>query len=187
MPSSARSPLVQIKPRGGALALGIAFAALAGCSSAASLDTTNRPLSPAEAAIVSRKSDKALADKEYELAWNHEVYAGKNRERLEAVALAALEADAGVADDMLSQLKKAHGGLTDAGRARVKAATVKAQGAGNWERAAEIQVVAADDAPSYKAAWAVYAEAPAKDALSILKYIEKARTEFSEAGKKPGE
>ena len=176
-------PAASIASWGGAIALAIVSTA---CSGPSALDGSTKPVAGGEAAAVRKKSDEALAKKEYELAWNHEVHAGKDRGRLEAIALAALEADDGAASDMFEQLRKAHGGLTEGGRSRVASIAVAAEGGGKWDRAAQIHVMTADDPPTYKQAWDVYARAPAKDALDILKRIEKARVAHEEAGKKPG-
>jgi hypothetical protein len=172
-----------IAPRGGALVLALGLVA---CESAAALDGAGKALVGAEAAAARRKSDEALANKEFAVAWNLEVHAGKDRSRLETIAVAALEAGAGDAEDMFEQLRKAHGRLTDGGRARVRALAVAAEGRGDWDRAAEIEITAADDPPAYAQAWDVYGRAPAKRALEVLRRVEKARAAREEAGSKPG-
>jgi hypothetical protein len=42
--------------------------------------------------------------------------------------------------------------------------------------------VAADDAPAYQAAWALYDRTPVKDALGVLEKIQKARKDATPDG-----
>src|SRR5688572_1965377 len=110
---------------------------LAGCSGVTSLDEPRRPLLPGEPPTVREKSEQALAAKDYGAAWTHEFHAGADRARLETIFLAALAADAGNADDMMEQLRKAHGGLTPASETRVKEIATRAESEKKWVHAAE--------------------------------------------------
>jgi hypothetical protein len=159
---------------------------LAGCSSVTALDAPRRPLAAPEVARVEEQSKKAEGEKDYATAWNHEFFAGARRERLEAIFLAALRADAGPAEDMMAQLRKAHGGLTPEAQREVKKIADEEERKGDWERAAEVHVVAAADAPKYEAAWDVYTRAPSKDALAVFETIQGAREAHEEAATKRG-
>ncbi len=154
---------------------------LAACTGVASLDRPTRALEGEEPSVVRRRSDEALQAKEWSLAWNMEVQAGADRARLETIALAALDADSGDAADMIDALRAKHGGLTDAGKARVKEVAAKHEAAGEWKAAAQTWITAADDAPKYSAAWDVYARTPVKQALGVLDRIQKARSDWDAA------
>jgi hypothetical protein len=158
----------------------------AACSNVTALDAPRRPLSPGEPPTVREKSDEALAAKQYAVAWNHEFHAGGDRARLEAIFLAALADDAGAAEDMMEQLRAAHGGLSEGATARAKEVAAAEEGRGDWERAAEVLVLVASDAPAFEAAWDVYRRAPPKDALTVLETIQQARVEHEQAAGKRG-
>ena len=167
-------------------ALGLLLAA--GCSGVTELSTRTRPLSGGETQAVRTKSDEMVAAKKFADAWDQEVQAGADRGRLEAIALASLEADTGPYEDMVEELRKKHGGLTPAGQAKVKRVAEAAEGKGDWKRACDVLLVTADDAPDYKAAWDLYARATGqnlKHAPDVLERIQKARTAYDEAHAKP--
>lgn len=158
---------------------------LAACSQVEAIDAPRRPLEGREPDVVRRKSDESAAAKDFASAWNHELHAGADRSRLEGIALSALEADAPGVADMLEQLRKAHGGLTEDARRRVAATAASLEAQARWTRSAEVHLLTADDPPAYGAAWDVYVRAPPKDALRILEKIQSARKDFEEeTGKK---
>lgn len=163
--------------------LALAFCA---CSRVGAIDAPRRPLAGPEPQTVRQKSEEALATKDYAAAWNHELHAGADRARLETVFLAALAADERDAEDMIGQLRQAHGGLTPDAQAKVKQISDAAADRKEWTRAAEIHLVAASDAPEFSAAWDVYRRAPPKDALDVLETIQEARKEHEEATAKRG-
>jgi hypothetical protein len=80
---------------------------------------------------------------------------------------------------MLAELIGAFHGLSPEARARVGVESKKAVEAGKWTRAAEIELAAAEDAPAYKAAFAVYERTPVGDALAVLEKIERARKKLA--------
>jgi hypothetical protein len=159
--------------------------ALSACTSVSSLDAPRRPLDGSEPQTVRQKSDEATKKKDFAVAWNHEFHAGGDRDRLEAIFLAALEDGSSAATDMMAQLKKAFGGLSAPAQAKVNDVSERAEKT-SWVRAAEIQILAAADAPKFEAAWDVYRRAPPKDALSVLEAIQDARKEHEEASAKRG-
>ncbi|MHC5011680.1 MAG: hypothetical protein ACYTG6_12160 [Planctomycetota bacterium] len=148
---------------------------VASCSSPKGLDETPMSLSPDEAALVEEQVARAREAEEWTAAWNQAVDAGTDRSGLEAIALDALEADDGAAEDMLDALRRKWGGLTPAGRERVTALSRRAMGKKDYERAASIEVFAAEDAPAYAAAWRIYRETPPGDAEAVLEVIRSAR------------
>jgi hypothetical protein len=154
---------------------------LAACSGVRGLSEAREPLLGDEPATVRRTSDAALEESRYADAWNLEASAGEDRTRLEAVALASLEADRGPYEDMLAELRTRFGGLSPAARARVDALVARRIADRQWSAAAEVEIVAADDAPAYRAAWAVYERTPPKDALAVLETIQKARKDHAPA------
>jgi hypothetical protein len=160
---------------------GLLALALGACTSVADLGRPSKPLMAGEPAQVRKKSEEALRQKEWVLSWNHEVAAGADRSALEEIALQALDDEDGDAEEMFAQLRKKFGGVTEGAAARVKSMTEKAVDLGDWDRAAEIQILAADDAPTYRGAWDVYAVTPAAKAMPILEKIQKARADWQEA------
>jgi len=156
------------------------------CSGVGAIDAPRRPLAGSEPQTVRQKSEEALSKKDYATAWNHELHAGADRSRLEAIFLAALAADDGDAEDMIGQLRQAHGGLTPEAQAKVKETATAAEGRGEWTTSAEIHLLAASDPPEFSAAWDVYRRAPPKDALAVLETIQEARKEHEEATAKRG-
>jgi hypothetical protein len=161
--------------------LSLVLLLLAGCSGVADLSKPAPSLAGDERAAVARKSDQALKEGKYSDAWELEVHAGGDRARLEAIALVPLKADEGPYEEMFAQLVKKFGGVTPKARTAVDAATNEAEGTGRWKRAADIQIAAADDAPAYKGAWAVYDRTPPSKALEVLDRIHAAREALLEA------
>ena len=154
---------------------------LGACASLRGLDEDPLPLSAAEKARVGTKVDEAVVEREWDAAWNQAVDLGADRSRLEAVALAALADDDGVAQDMFEALIGKWGGLTPAGRGRVKTLVEASIDERDWDRAVEVELLTAEDAPTYAAAWAVYDRAPPQDAVSALAAIGEARSEQEKA------
>ena len=164
------------------------LALAAGCSGVRELSSPSRPLSASESQTVRAKSDELKAQKKWTDAWDQEVQAGADRGRLEGIALASLEADDGPFEDMLEQLRKKFGGLTDGGKAKVREIATAAEGKSDWKRAADVWIATADDAPEYKAAFDLYARATGtnvKYAPDVLKRIQNAREAYDEAHAKP--
>lgn len=158
----------------------LAFA-LAGCAGVADLSSPASPSVGSHAQDVRRKADEALAAGKFEEAWNLEAAAGTDRSRLEAIALAALAADKGPYDDMFPALRKKFGGLSTEARAKVDALAGERESAGQFDDAVDVQIVAADDAPAYEAAWGVYKRTPVKDALEVLERIQDAAAKATPA------
>jgi len=160
----------------------IAFASLLpACSGVSDLGKSPAPFAGTEGDVVRKKADAALAEKKYADAWNLEAQAGTDRARLEAIALASLEADEGPFEDMFVQLRTKFGGLSPEGRARVTALATKEVGAKHWARAADAEIAAADDAPTYGGAWRVYEQTPPDEALAVLETIRGARKDHDAA------
>lgn len=160
---------------------------LAACSGVASL-STSRPLvsDSGEVSAVHAKVDQAVKEKRFADAWDLEAASGKDRARLETIAIASLAADEGPYEAMLKELIGEFHGLSPQARSRVGAESKKAMEAKNWDRAAEIEIAAAEDAPAYKAAFAVYELTPPTDALSVLTQIDTARRRPAPATAKGG-
>jgi hypothetical protein len=95
--------------------------ALTGCAGVSDLTAPATPALGDRSGAVRAKADAAVKEGKYADAWNLEAQAGSDRGRLEAIALASLEADRGPYEDMLKALRTKFGGLTPAGRARVEA------------------------------------------------------------------
>ncbi len=169
-------------------ALVIALASLLpACSGVSDLGKAPTPFAGTEGDAVRKKADAALAEKKYAEAWNLEAQAGTDRARLEAIALASLEADEGPFEDMLAQLRTKFGGLSPEGRARVTAFTSKELGLAHWARAVDVELAAADDAPAYAGAWRVYEQTPPGEALAVLESLRAARKDhdLASAAAKP--
>jgi hypothetical protein len=155
-----------------------ALCLLAGaCASVRGLDEAPTPLSASEQARVARQVDSALEERKWDAAWNQAVEAGAERARLEDVALRALADDDGVAGDMFEALVAKWGGLTTPARERVSVLVGDAIARRDWERAVELELLTAEDAPAYAAAWGVYDQAPAGEAEPVLAAIVEARAD----------
>jgi hypothetical protein len=154
---------------------------LAACSGVRGLSEAREPLQGDEPAVVRRTADTALKEGRYSDAWNLEAAVGEDRARLEAIALASLEADRGPYEDMLAELRTKFGGLTPAARSRIDAIVTKQMGERQWKAAVVTEITAAEDPPTYAAAWRVYERTPAKDALPVLEAIQKARRDHAES------
>jgi len=130
---------------------------------------------PSEVSAVRAKVDQAVKEGKFADAWNLEAAAGRDRLRLESIAVASLAADEGPYEKMFAELVGTYRGLSPEARERVGVESRKAIEAERWGRAAEIEIAAAEDAPAYKAAFGVYERTPAGDALDVLERIERAR------------
>ena len=153
-------------------------ASAAGCTGLAALDGGGAapPLNATEQSAVHGQVDKALAEQSYKTAWNQEVAAGADRDRLEAIALAALDAKSSHADGMFKELRKKHGALGVAARARIERLVAQARQEGAWLHALELEIVTADDPPAFSRAWEVYRAAPSEGAAALLESLQEAKT-----------
>jgi hypothetical protein len=115
-----------------------------------------------------------------EVAWDQEIEAGADRGRLEEITLAAMAEDSGPYEDMVAQLKKKWGGLSEGAQAKATALANQAEGKGDVARAADVLILTANDAPEYRAAWDLYGRAPVKKAGDVLDKIQKARKAWDE-------
>lgn len=161
------------------LAVSILCLALGACSSLRGLDEDPVLLSGPEKARVQKKVDEAVEKERWAAAWNQAVDAGSGRDRLETLALGALADDDSDAVDMFEALLTKWKGLTPAARQQVDdlvQAELKERWP-DWERAVEIELITAEDAPTYSAAWALYDDVPPNKAESVLEAITEARRE----------
>jgi hypothetical protein len=160
--------------------------ALGACSGLKDVGEGPLTLSDSEKERVRARVDRDLADakgrKDWAAAWNQEVGAGSDRDRLEGFALGALEAADGDAEDMFAALRKKWGPLGAASRRRVEALVEDAIAKKDWERALEIEILTADDPPTYARAFALYERCPAREAEDLLEAIDEARKDFAEGG-----
>lgn len=152
-----------------------------GCSGVRSLtdarEAAGPPLGETEQAMVRGQVEDALQEKRFAEAWNQEVELGASRERLESIAIAALEDDDGDAADMVAELRAKWGGLSEGARTRVEDLVRERMAEGRFELAAELAITAADDAPAYTHAFRVYEQTPARKAADVLRVIQDARKE----------
>ena len=165
----------------------LSLALFTACSGVRELSGSPRSLSGTESQAVRRKSDELRAQKKWAEAWDQEVEAGGDRARLEAITIASLDADEGPFEEMLAQLRKKFGGLTDGGKASATEIATRAEGKNDWKRAADVLLATAEDAPDYKAAFDLYARATGtnvKHAPAILEKIQAARAAYDEAAAK---
>ena len=148
-----------------------------GCSAPRGLDEKPMNLTAAERGRIEAKVDAARDPRigDWTGAWNQAVDAGLGQNVFEGIALDALEDDAGVATEMLEALIKKHGGLTPEARARVDRLSDEAAARGDWARALEIQLAAAEDPPTFSAAWELYAKAPPDEGAALLATLREAR------------
>jgi hypothetical protein len=168
-----------------ALVLAVCGSLLAGglsaCSGVGSLTADAPKLTSAEKDSVRVQVEKALTQKRYNLAWEQEVAAGADRAQLERIALLALRGRSGHAESMLAALRERHGDLTPEMRALITQEAEAAKASRHWERAVQIELQAAGDAPAYEAAWALYRAAPADRAPGLLKAITAAKEAHAES------
>lgn len=163
--------------------LGLAtVGALAACAGVSDLSGPAPRLGD-HVADVRAKADEARKAHRHGDAWNLEAQAGADRARLEAIALDALAADAGPYEDMLKALRAKFGGLSPEGRARVDGLVRDHEGAGRFDDALDVELVAADDPPAFAKGWELWRRAPAKDALGLLEKLEQARADAGGAAK----
>jgi len=155
-------------------------AAASACAKIRSISDGPRRIEPSERSRVEAQVENAIRDEEWAAAWNQLIDLGAPRDRMEDVALRALEADAGQAEDMLAALTAKWGGLSDAARLRGRKLAERAEKEGDWERAVEIEILLAEDAPHYHRAWEIYDRAPPTKAPQLLELIADARDEAAE-------
>ncbi len=157
---------------------------LVGCSGVRSLsdssDAAGPELGESEQAVVRGQIEAALRESRFADAWNQEVELGSAQERMEAIALAALEDESGDAEDMFGELRAKWGGLSEGARQRVEDVVRERMTAGRWELAAEQAITAADDPQALSHAFRVYEQTPARKAAAVLKVIQDARKEAAE-------
>ncbi len=173
--------------------LGVVALLAVGCSSPRGLDQPTLALQPSERGDVEAQARKAMAKGAFVDAWNQAAEADLDRSLLEEIAIGAagrpveaasdgtaggvggLFGSSGAARSMFEALAKRYGGLSKEGRASLDAWTAKLEHDSEWVRAAEVQMMAADDAPAFRAAWDVYRRAPPDEAPAVLEAIGKAR------------
>jgi hypothetical protein len=146
-----------------------------GCTRVSSLDSEPMELTSQERSAVQAQVDRSREAKEWKDAWNQEVQAGADLARLEAIAVETAADGDSDAKEMFRELHAKGWTLSPAGRARLQAAVAQAQEKGDWDDAAEILILSADDPPKYAEAWALYEKAPPSDAEDVLEEIRKAR------------
>ena len=171
-------------PRLGRLLLAAVCAvAVAACSGIEGIDagSSGPSLSASETSAVRGQVDRAVAARRWKVAWNQEIAAGADRERLEAIAVAALGDRSSHAGDMLRALRARWGDLGATGRGQVDQWVSQAQADGRWSRALTLELLAADDPPTFTRAWAVYQAAPPEFAPDLLDDIQDARSEHEES------
>lgn len=135
-------------------------------------------LSASEQEAVRAKIDRTLATDgqvAWAAAWDQEVQAGADRTRLARIAVGALQAQDSDAEEMFKALVRKWGALEPAQRGAVSVQVEAAIAKGDWERALELEIVTADDAPAYSRAWALYERAPARQGADLLAEIQAAR------------
>jgi hypothetical protein len=174
MPSPRRVTLIA--------ALMLAWVCLPACSGISSLDGGDggSSLSASEQDAVRGQVTKAVEARRWKVAWNQEIEAGADRERLEEIAVSALGDRSRHAADMLTALRERHGALSQRGRSRISAWVSKAQSEGRWARAVELELSSADDPPTFSRAWVVYQQAPPELAPDLLSSIKEERAELAD-------
>ncbi len=176
-PRRCRWPGVVPRPRGCSRWRSAAVPACRTCRRPRRLD--GRGATPGD---VRRKADEALAAGKFEEAWNLEAQPAPTAPASRRSRSRPLAADKGAYEEMFPALRKKFGGLSTEARAKVDALAGEREAAGQFDDAVDLQIVAADDAPAYEAAWAVYKRAPVKDALEVLERIEAAAKAEPAAG-----
>lgn len=192
----APSPGRIVRVWGRTLGLSLGAACLLGLGACSGIEGLDGPtgggggppaLNSTETASVRGQVDKAVAARRWKVAWNQEIEAGADRERLEAIAVGALGDRSRHAEDMLDALRARHGALSPTGRAQVDSWAQEAQAEGHWLRAVTLELQSADDPPAYVRAWAVYRAAPVEIAPDLLEAITDAREAHMESSAAPGE
>lgn len=150
---------------------------VSGCSGIGELggsDSSPR-LSPSEQTAVRGQVSAAMAAKRWKVAWNQEIEAGAEQAHLQEIALAALADRSRHAGDMLTALRERFGTLPAGGRTQVEELVAQARTAGRWAWALELELLSADDPPTFSRAWALYRAAPVDRAPGLLEAIQEAR------------
>ena len=155
---------------------------LGACTSVKTLDTPARGFQPDAKARVAKRIQDAIDDKEWTAAWNMAVDMGATRAKFEDIAARAVIDDAAAEQDMVEALRARYGTLGPGFLTPVRAhvdhlIAVKK----DLERAVEIELLTANDAPRYERAWAIYDHVPADDAPDVLEMIADARAEAEES------
>jgi hypothetical protein len=145
------------------------------CSGVRAPTGPTRPLAPNEVQVVRKKSEEAVQQKAWAVAWDQEIEAGADRGRLEDIMLASLAADSGPYEDMIAELEKKWGGLSESAQTRAATLASESEGKKDFKLATDILILTANDAPEYRAAWDLYGRAPPKNAGDVLERIQKAR------------
>ena len=155
---------------------------LGACSGIEAIDagSSGPSLSGSEQQTVRGQVDKAVAAGRWKVAWNQEIEAGADRERLEKIAVGALGDRSRHAGDMLTALRERWGNLSPDGRRQVESWVAEARSEGRWSRAMDLELLAADDPPTFQRAWALYQAAPPEFAPDLLDEIKDARADLSE-------
>jgi hypothetical protein len=168
--------------RAAAPAVLVLLAALgAACSGLDPIGDKRPALPPDERGAVRAQVDRAIEQGVFNAAWNQEIAAGADRQRLERIATSALRARSRHAPSMFDLLRDRWGALGPDARAEVDAIVQEARDTGAWLRAAQAEIAAADDPPEYGKAWEVYRAAPAQIAPGLLEEVTDAREERAES------
>lgn len=156
----------------------IAWALLVACSSPYSLDRMSEDpfpgLTETERTGIASQVEAAIKEESWTRAWNQAVEAAMDRATFERIALAALEKEAGVAEDFFQALRDKYGAMSPSLQAGVDELAEAAEGRKDWKRAAEIRILTAADG-DYAEAWAIYRRTPVWDSADVLELIREAR------------
>ena len=164
------------------LVVGAAGWGAAGCAGIGELGEagSSPTLSPSEQSAVRGQVSQAISARRWKVAWNQEIEAGADRTRLQDIALQALADRSRHAGDMLAALRERYGALSAAARAQVDNLVSRAKEEGRWTRAMELELLSADDPPSFSRAWALYQGAPVELAPGLLEAIQEAREDLED-------
>ncbi len=171
-------------------ALLLSVVALGACATVTSLDEEHAALNSQERTLVREQAAKAIEAGEWEAAWDQEVHAGADRDRLEDIAFGALKDESGYAESMYAELRRKWGPLSARSRAAIDTLVVDTVAERNWERAMDIEIMTADDPPkpgdpvertTLSKAWALYRAAPPNKASDLREMIQDARDEALES------
>ena len=161
--------------------LAVLLLLLAACTTIRGLDEKSRRFEASERRRVEGQVEQAVEKGAWAAAWNQAIDLGADRERMESILLAAIEDDAGIAEDMMDEIRARWGGLSPAGAERARLLSGAAWDERDYERAVEIELLVADDVPRYLRAWERYDQAPPKEAPDLLELILEAKAEAEEA------